>query len=108
MANKIYGFKALSGTGTGALGKYPEAGGPVLTTNDYAMGVVSGIFYVYIFDSTSVAAESSPQIIAPNGVAGNWLLKATMEYKKTEYVYSSVMAGNETFVEPLQQSMRVI
>ena len=75
MAIRYYGFTALTGGGTGALDKYPEALGPALGTDDLAFGLVSGIFYMYRFDATSVAPESSPLVIDPSGGSGKWLMK---------------------------------
>lgn len=76
MTTRIYGFTALTGGGTGSLDKYPEAGMPALATDDYAIGHVSGLFYLYRFDGASAEAESSPDIIAPDSGSGRWILKS--------------------------------
>jgi len=76
MTTRIYGFTALTGGGTGALDKYPEAGMPALATDDYAIGHVSGLFYLYRFDGASAEAESSPDVIAPDSGSGRWILKS--------------------------------
>jgi hypothetical protein len=75
MTTRIYGFTALTGGGTGALDKYPEAGMPALATDDYAFGHVAGVFYIYWFNGASAEAESPPAIIAPDSGSGRWILK---------------------------------
>ena len=75
MTTRIYGFTALTGGGTGALDKYPEAGMPALATDDYAIGHVAGVFYIYWFNGASAEAESPPAIIAPASGSGRWILK---------------------------------
>ena len=75
MTTRIYGFTALTGGGTGALDKYPEAGMPALATDDYAFGHVAGVFYIYWFNGASAEAESPPAIIAPASGSGRWILK---------------------------------
>ena len=75
MANKIYGFIALTGGGTGALDR-AEIDGDDLVDKDIAIGVVTDTMYAYILDADSAAAESSPDVIAPDTNAGDkrWLL----------------------------------
>ena len=75
MANKIYGFIALTGGGTGALDR-EEIDGDDLVDKDIAIGVVTDTLYVYILDADSAVAESSPAVIAPDTNAGDkrWVL----------------------------------
>jgi hypothetical protein len=72
MANKVYGFIALTGGGAGSL---DSIDGTALVDKDMAVGVVNGVAYEYYLNATSAAAESSPHIIAPdaNGGAKRWI-----------------------------------
>jgi hypothetical protein len=67
MANKIYGFIGIDGGSTGFLDAIPGAD---LNNNDIAIGVSSGKLYSYLLDDDSGAAQSVPDIIAPNTGAG--------------------------------------
>lgn len=84
-ATKIYGFTALSGSGTGALGAID---GAALADKDMAVGVVSGTSYIYYLNATSGAAEVSPGVIAPATNAGTkrWVLGKEMAQAKVRYV----------------------
>ncbi len=84
-ATRYYGFTALTGGGTGALDKYPEAGGPALQTGDTAFGIVNGVLYVYCFNATSVDAESVPERIAPSGGSGMWELTVSISRENLYY-----------------------
>lgn len=80
MANKIYGFIALTGGGTGALDR-AEIDGDDLVDKDIAIGVVTDTLYAYILDADSAAAESSPNVISPDTNAGDkrWILIAKIK-----------------------------
>lgn len=74
MAKYIYGRYALTGGGAGALDAIDGAG---LADQDMAVVMVQGGgIYHYILNATSGAAESSPNIIAPDANAGTkrWIL----------------------------------
>ncbi len=74
MAKNIYGAIALTGGGTGALDSVDGAG---LADQDMALAYVQGDkVYHYVLNATSGAAESSPDIIAPDANAGDkrWIL----------------------------------
>lgn len=68
MANNIYGFIALTGGASGAL---DEIDGDELIDGDLAFGCVNSAFSAYRLDADSGAAESSPDIIAPDANAGD-------------------------------------
>ncbi len=89
-ATRYYGFTALTGGGTGALDKYPEAGGPALQTGDTAFGIVNGVLYVYCFNATSVDAESVPERIAPSSGSGMWELTVSAS---REHLYYDLYYG---------------
>ncbi|MFH2075561.1 MAG: hypothetical protein ABIJ57_09480 [Pseudomonadota bacterium] len=72
MANTIYGFNALTGGAAGALDYIDHA---ILVDGDPAFGNVAGVFFSYTYSSASVAAESSPDVIAPDTGTGRWLLQ---------------------------------
>lgn len=74
MPNYYRSFIALTGGGTGALDKYD---GTALQDGDPAVGTYNGKLYAYILDEDSGAAESSPDVIAPDTNAGNkrWILQ---------------------------------
>lgn len=84
-ATKVVSFGALTGGVTGALDAIPcnDVNGDgtttdALATGDRAMGDSGGKAYFYVYDATSTAAESSPEIIVPDnradcGSAGAWI-----------------------------------
>ena len=75
MANKIYWSKtALIG---GAAGALDSIDGASLVDGDFAHVTVGGVLYVYKLDDDSAAAESSPDVIAPDANAGDkrWILQ---------------------------------
>lgn len=67
MANSVYGFTALTGSGAGSLAAID---GDLLVDGDIAVGVVSGVSYVYHLDAASGLAEASPSVISPIAHAG--------------------------------------
>jgi len=74
MATNIYGANELIGGATGAL---DAIDGAALNDSDAAIVVTAGNTYHYLLDDTSGAAESSPDVIAPDINAGTkrWILK---------------------------------
>lgn len=60
----------------GTAGCLDAIDGASLADGDYALICKSGMFYYYYVDATSGAAESSPNVIAPNTNAGTirWIL----------------------------------
>ena len=71
VVSKYYGFIALTGGADGALDKLD--GGTILN-GSMAFGIVSGVLYFYTFNTSSSAAESVPNVIAPDTGSGRWLL----------------------------------
>ena len=73
MANFIYGAISLTGGATGSL---DSIDGDSLNNNDGATVLTSTYAYLYRLNSTSGAAESSPDIISPDSNAGDkrWIL----------------------------------
>lgn len=71
-AASIYWRTALTGTGN-TVDSIASAG---LTDGDGCIVVSSGGTYHYTYDAASTAAESSPDVIAPNdgGATGRWVL----------------------------------
>lgn len=67
-AKKLYLFDDLVGGGTRAV---DSVDGDDLTEGDFAIVGVGGQMYLYRLDATSGAAESSPDIIAPDTDPGN-------------------------------------
>jgi len=100
MATRYYGFTALTGGGTGALDKYPEAGGPALASLDTAFGLVSDVLYVYVFDASCTDAESVPERISPSGGSGMWKLQFA---SSREYPLWQIAAGEQIVVSARQQ-----
>jgi len=74
MAKTIYHKTALTGGGTGAL---DAVDGVVLLDGDAAFVLVGNVSYQYILDDNSAAAESSPDILAPDTHPGDkrWILQ---------------------------------
>jgi len=74
MSTEIYGATSLIGGGAGALDARPVA---TLGDLDAAIVITATYVYHYTYDSTSAAAENSPDVICPddNGGNGRWLLK---------------------------------
>jgi len=88
---KHYVMSALTGGAAGALDSIPVA---ALATGVFAITAkTDGAWYIHIYDSTSAAAESSPDVIAPDDNAGNgrWLLRQT---------FSSLTLPNGTDAAP--------
>ena len=75
ISTKMHYFNALTG---GAAGALDAKDGTNLTDGWFAVGFVSNVFYFYILDADSAAAESSPDVISPDTNAGNkrWILQA--------------------------------
>jgi hypothetical protein len=76
-AAKIVSFGSLTGGTTDSLDSISvsDANGDgstvdPLETGDRAFGTDSDIFYTYLYDETSTAAESSPAVIVPDDQAG--------------------------------------
>ena len=74
MAVNGYKFSALAGGGAGAL---DSQDGATLNDGDVAIVTASGSLYVYQLDAASGAAESIPDVIAPDTNAGDkrWVLQ---------------------------------
>lgn len=74
MAATGYVAYALTGGSTTSLDYIDGTG---LADGDFAFVFVSGVLYHYILDDDSAAAESSPDVIAPDANAGNkrWILQ---------------------------------
>lgn len=74
ISTKLHYFNALTG---GAAGSLDAKDGTALTDGWLAIGFVNGVFHVYALDDDSGAAESSPDVIAPDTNAGNkrWILQ---------------------------------
>ena len=75
--NTAYYKQALTGGATNAL---DGINGTSLKNLDIAYVMVSNVLYVYQLDSTSGAAESSPDVIAPGTNPGDkrWILQDTV------------------------------
>lgn len=73
MAEKIYGAFSLTGGGFGSLDSY---NGTILVDGDVAIVFAGTNTYRYVMDIESGAAESSPDVIAPDTSPGSkrWLL----------------------------------
>jgi len=69
------GFTALTGGTATAL---DSVDGDSLVDGDRAYVMAGGNFYPYLLDADSGAAESSPQVIAPDTNAGTkrWILQS--------------------------------
>jgi len=68
-----HGATSLTGGGAGAVDALASAG---LTTGDCVYTITSTGLYCHRYDSTSATAESSPDVIAPDDIAGGngrWL-----------------------------------
>jgi hypothetical protein len=99
MAKTRYVKTALTGGGATALD------GIVITTplltNDFAFVVVGNVATMYNFDATSSAAESSPDVINPDGNAGNgrWLLQNLQStgFTGTSVTSVAIGTGSKTF-----------
>ena len=74
LSSKTFSKTALTGTGGLDTVLYAD-----LADGDIGfVGTSAGIWYVYLFEDSSSAAESSPSVIAPDDVGANtgrWLLK---------------------------------
>lgn len=66
--NNVYPAIGLTG---GSSGYLDDIDGDILQNNDIALVVSSTAVYIYHLNSTSGAAESSPDIIAPDDNPGN-------------------------------------
>lgn len=75
MANSFYGAIGLTGGGTGAL---DDINHNDLTDGDGAIVIdaVNDIVYIFTYNSSSSASESSPDVIVPDSNTGNgrWIL----------------------------------
>ena len=79
MSTEYYPRTSLTGGGAGALDQLASAN---LDTDDVALVTTSTKFYVYHYDGTSAAAESSPDVIAPDDIGvgnGRWLLVSMID-----------------------------
>lgn len=85
---KIRAFTALTGGGTGALDKISSSN---LTNLDSAIVITASSGYLYTYDSSSSAAESSPDVIRPDDLpsTGRWLLVSSSSGTVEDDVYSS-------------------
>ncbi len=83
MANEWYGFTSLTGGGSGAL---DAIDGAALADGEMALGVVSGIAYVYQLDSDRAGAESSPRVVKPDTNADDkrWILVSVRNDSKVQ------------------------
>lgn len=91
MSNKLYYSKtALTG---GAAAALDYIDGSLLADGDMAFVSVSGVLYVYRLNATSGAAESSPNIIAPDTNPGNkrWILQAAYASSSTAGLIKQVV-----------------
>jgi len=91
MATTAYFKTGLTGGASTAL---DSIDGDNLVNDDFAFCMVSAVLYIYILDSTSGAAESSPDIIAPDDNAGTkrWILQ--------QWTLSGFTAGTlKTFID---------
>jgi hypothetical protein len=72
----VYHKSALIGGGATAL---DSIDGASLVDGDRAFVMASNVFYAYLLDADSGAAESSPAIIAPDTNAGTkrWIRQTT-------------------------------
>jgi len=81
MANNIYAGNALTSGGAGSLDDISHS---VLTSGDVAIITTSAteLLYFYVFDATSGAAASSPDVIAPVSTSGDerWHLSYTQSF----------------------------
>jgi len=84
-----YKFTALSGGGAGAMDAQDGAG---LGEGDMAIVMQAGDLYFYELDADSGAAESVPEIIAPDNNAGGkrWILITL--YTPNEYMRADIAA----------------
>jgi len=74
MATTAYFKTGLTGGAATALDSISGAG---LLQDDFAFCMVSNVLYIYILNATSGAAESSPDVIAPDTAPGTkrWILQ---------------------------------
>lgn len=83
MANETVYYKtALTGGGADALDAVDGTG---LSNNVPAFVMESGVGYLYKLNSTSGAAENSPDVITPDTNAGDkrWILQNAWGYNRT-------------------------
>ncbi len=73
MSNNFYGAIGLTG---GTAGMLDDIDGAILADGDGAVVIVEGTYYLYFLDADSAAAESSPDVIAPDDNPGDkrWIL----------------------------------
>ena len=77
MGKKIYNFTALTGGTADAL---DSLNGKDLNKDDMAIVTLAGMIYFYVLDNDNSSAESSPDIITPDGQnAGTkrWVLQSS-------------------------------
>jgi hypothetical protein len=87
MSNFVYGAIGLIG---GNAGDLDAIDGAALADKDMAIVMVKGVgVYHYVLNATSAAAESSPQIIAPNANGGDkrWILHDEMTAMKWGIIF---------------------
>jgi hypothetical protein len=72
-ATRFFGANALTG---GAAGSVDNIAAGSISNGDACYAVTSTAFYIFRYNSSSGAAESSPDVISPDDVAGNgrWIL----------------------------------
>jgi hypothetical protein len=72
-ATRFFGANTLTG---GAAGSVDNIAAGSISNGDACYAVTSTAFYIFRYNSSSGAAESSPDVIAPDDVAGNgrWIL----------------------------------
>lgn len=98
MSNKIKSFSILTGGGADTLDAFPVAS---IGNNDFAFGIVNGLYHPYYYDASLVkAATESPDFIVPTDNAsgtGAWVL--TGSHVEAIWVSgSSISTGNSTKV----------
>ena len=93
MANTVYMSK--TGLTGGEATKLDSIDGTGLVDNDVAFVNVTNVQYIYRLDADSGAAESSPNIIAPDTNAGDkrWILQNILSGVWTDYSASSTVVG---------------
>lgn len=97
MANTVYMSK--TGLTGGEVTKLDSIDGTGLVDNDVAFVNVTNVQYIYRLDADSGAAESSPNIIAPDTNAGDkrWILQApAVSISPMFHAYLTASAENVT------------
>lgn len=102
-----YEFVELTGGNEGAL---DEIHGDCLNTGDTAGGIISGIRHEYRLNATSGAAESSPDVIAPDTAPGTkrWILLYKVSGTNTgDNAVNSLYSGLATSKADVGQTMYI-